>query len=81
MSQSELKIKTSKLHKARENTGDQVVIGFSFTSWLVETVARVFRTNHWKKKGKTNTIWDYLRQLKNALKKDEQNIRERPQLE
>lgn len=36
-SQGELKVKTSKLPKARENTGDQVVSGFSFApDWLRE---------------------------------------------
>ena len=33
----ELKVKPTKLPKARENAGDQVVIGFSFESdWLRE---------------------------------------------
>ena len=34
-SRRELKTETSKLPKARENVGDQVVVGFSFVSdWL-----------------------------------------------
>ena len=34
-SRRELKTETSKLPKARENAGDQVVVGFSFVSdWL-----------------------------------------------
>ena len=34
-SQRKLEVKTTKLLKARENAGDQVLIGFSFTSdWL-----------------------------------------------
>ena len=34
-SRRELKTETSKLLKARENAGDQVVVGFSFVSdWL-----------------------------------------------
>ena len=44
-SQWELKIKISQPSKARENAGDQVVIGVSFESdWL--RVARIFSTNH-----------------------------------
>ena len=36
-SQWELKLDTIKLPKARENAGDQVVIGFTFASdWLKE---------------------------------------------
>ena len=45
-SQWELKLDTIKLPKARENAGDQVVIGFYFCIWLVERVARVFWANH-----------------------------------
>ena len=34
-SQRKLEVKTTKLLKARENAGDQVLIGFSFASdWL-----------------------------------------------
>ena len=34
-SQRQLEVKTTKLLKARENAGDQVLIGFSFASdWL-----------------------------------------------
>ena len=34
-SQRKLEVNTTKLLKARENAGDQVLIGFSFTSdWL-----------------------------------------------
>ena len=37
LNQWELKVKTTKLPKARENVGDQVVIGSSFASdWLKE---------------------------------------------
>ena len=42
--QREFKLKTTRVTKARENVGDQVVIGFNFASdWLV---AWVFWTNH-----------------------------------
>ena len=34
--QREFKLKTTRVAKARENVGDQVVIGFNFASdWLV----------------------------------------------
>ena len=37
-SQREIKVNTTKLSKARENTGDQVVVDFSFASdWLKES--------------------------------------------
>ena len=45
-SQWEFKVKTIKLPKARENAGDQVVIGFSSWIWLVEKVEQFFWTNH-----------------------------------
>ena len=45
-SQWEFKVKTIKLPKARENEGDQVVIGFSSWIWLVEKVEQFFWTNH-----------------------------------
>ena len=45
-SQWEFKVKTMKLPKARENAGDQVVIGFSSWIWLVEKVEQFFWTNH-----------------------------------
>ena len=40
---NELKVKTAKSPKARENVGDQVVIGFSFASdWLKDLCERNF---------------------------------------
>ena len=60
--QRELKVKPRKLPKARENTGDQVVIGFSFVSdWLREYMARVLWTNHRAEWGKSKAIPDYFR--------------------
>ena len=46
-------MKTTKLPKARENAGDQVVIGVSFASdWL----SLMFLSNHKVKYSKTNAI-------------------------
>ena len=60
--QRELKVKPRKLPKARENTGDQVVIGFSFVSdWLREYMALVLWTNHRAEWGKSKAIPDYFR--------------------
>ena len=48
-SQWELKMKPTNLSKARENSTDQVVIGFSFASdWLREW-REFFWSNHWGK--------------------------------
>ena len=48
--------------KARENAGDQVVIGFSFASdWFSRRVARVFWTNIEQIKAKSKEILDYFR--------------------
>ena len=44
--QSELVANTSNWRQARENTCEQVTIGFGFYFLLVEKVARVALTNH-----------------------------------
>ena len=65
-SQSELKVKTTKPPKARENTGDHVVIGVGFASdW--SRVARIYWTNHRAKESKTKAIMDNFQHSKFAL--------------
>ena len=58
-SQWDLKFKTSKLSKARENAGDYVSIGFSFDYDWLKKVARVIWTSHAARKSKTKAIPNY----------------------
>ena len=59
-SQWELKVKTNKLPKARENAGDQVVIGFSF-----ELIGFLDQSQSEKKHNQSNPGFDT--QLKTTL--------------
>ena len=45
-SQWELKVKLTQMPKARENAGDQVLIGFGFASYWLREKVRVLWTNH-----------------------------------
>ena len=57
-SQWELRIKPTKLPKARENAGEQVVIGFNFESdWLREW--REFLDQSWSEVQQIKAIPDY----------------------
>ena len=66
-SQWELRIKPTKLPKARENAGEQVVIGFNFESdWLREW--REFLDQSWSEVQQIKAIPDYLRNsIENCL--------------
>ena len=46
-------MKTSKLHEARENAGDQVAFVLIFCFRLVESMVQVSWTNHREKLNKT----------------------------
>ena len=63
----ELKIKPTKLPKARENAGEQVVIGFNFESdWLREW--REFLDQSWSEVQQIKAIPDYSRHsIENCL--------------
>ena len=58
-SQWDLKFKTSKLSKARENAGDYVSICFSFEYDWLKKVAQVIWTSHAARKSKTKAIPNY----------------------